>query len=55
MQADCMWTPYPVAIVQQNGPENSSFVPSWEWGIVRIQYAVVSPALVYLPSVSPLR
>ena len=55
IQADCMWTPQSVAIVRQNGQENSSFAPSWQWGIVRIQYAAASPALVYLPSVSPLR
>ena len=55
MQADCMWTPQPLAIVRQNGQENSSLSPSWQWEIVRIQYAAASPALVYLPSVSPLR
>ena len=29
MQADCMWTPRPVAIVRQKGHENLSLVPSW--------------------------
>ena len=55
MQADCMWTPQPVTVVRQKGHENLSLLPSWQRGIVRIRYTIVSPALVYLPSVSPLR